>query len=98
MLSPVEIQIQGEESMQRRSLTEITELLAEQASSGESAGVFCRSRGISEQTFSSWRKRAQKSEQGFVQVSPVRRVELELTSGVRFRVRLDDLKAILSVL
>lgn len=84
--------------MRKRTLEQAAELLEEQAASGQSASEFCRTREISEQTFASWKKRASMAENRFVQLKPARRVELELSSGARVRVAVEDLKTVLSAL
>ena len=60
---------------QKRTLEEANRLLLEQTESGESASEFCKARGISEQTLSSWKRPANGTQERFVRVSPTRRIQ-----------------------
>jgi len=82
----------------RRSLSEITHLVAEQKESGKSVPEFCAERGLTEKSFYVWRQRARATESGFARVQMDKRIELELSGGVTLRVAVEDLKAVLEAL
>ena len=82
----------------RRSISEITQLVAEQKASGKSVSEFCAGRGLTEKSFYVWRQRARASEPRFARVQTERRIELELLGGVTLRVAPEDLKAVLEAL
>jgi transposase-like protein len=75
------------------------EQIAQQSQSGQSVQQFCKTRGITEQSFYVWRKRLQKREPvrfalvetGPAQQGPVAEtgLELVLTSGERLRIGKD---------
>lgn len=83
----------------KRSGAEISRLVVEQKTSGQSVPSFCRERGINEATFYSWRTRKPEGDARFTRVSSEqRRIELELSSGITIRIAPEDLKAVLEAL
>ncbi|MBX7143682.1 MAG: hypothetical protein K1X79_04460 [Oligoflexia bacterium] len=82
----------------RRSISEITHLVAEQRASGKSVPEFCSERGLPEKQFYVWRQRARATESRFARVQTDQRVELELNGGVTLRVAPEDLKVVLEAL
>jgi len=80
--------------------------VAEQKSSGLSIPEFCKERGIRPNNFYNWRSKVSANEaptvagikDRFAKVETQSRVSLELENGVKLKVAVEDLKAVLSAL
>lgn len=82
----------------RYSETEIERMIEEQEQSGKSIAEYCAGRGLERKTFYVWRQRAKKGSGRFVKVGGEKRVELELSGGVRLHVAVEDLAVVLGAL
>ena len=66
--------------------TQWAELVKEQQSSGKSIAIFCRERGIKDNTFHYWLNKHRDRDGEFVQVSGRETVEMTLADGTLLKV------------
>lgn len=70
-------------------------IVQEQAASGLGVVEFCRKHGIKANNFYNWRANLKKDIPRFARVASERLVEIELEGGLRLKVAVEDLKAVL---
>lgn len=73
-------------------------MVMEQEQSGLSVTDYCRQKGIRANTFYNWRSKLKEQKPKFLKVETASRVTLELESGAKLQVSVEDLKAVLAAL
>jgi len=73
-------------------------MVKEQEQSGLSITEYCKQKGIRANTFYNWRSKLKEPEPKFLKVETKSRVTLELEGGVKLKVSVEDLKAVLAAL
>ena len=73
-------------------------IVKEHEQSGLSVHEYCEQKGIRANTFYNWRSKLKGEKPKFLKVETESRVILELEGGVKLKVSIEDLKAVLAAL